>query len=311
MLQPVPSPWLADEARARGPLPTNPPADAPAAKALKSQLARRVRDIARRQRMLYADDRFSLLLVFQALDAAGKDGTIRKVLSGVNPAGCQVHSFKAPSKNELDHDFLWRTARSLPERGRIGVFNRSYYEEVLVVRVHPSWLGAQRLPRGIGEVGEPAFWTHRLQSIAEHERHLARNGTVILKFFLNVSKDEQARRLLARIEDPSKNWKFSSSDIDERDHWDAYQRAGRRQGLRPLVRGGHHRAHAAGAAAPLAGAGRLRARWAGYLRGAPEAGARARPGGVGRPDRSAGLAAPPATRRRRWPDRACRARPRS
>jgi PPK2 family polyphosphate:nucleotide phosphotransferase len=225
MLQPVPSPWLADEARARGPLPTNPPADAPATKALKSQLARRVRDIARRQRMLYADDRFSLLLVFQALDAAGKDGTIRKVLSGVNPAGCQVHSFKAPSKNELDHDFLWRTARSLPERGRIGVFNRSYYEEVLVVRVHPSWLGAQRLPRGIGEVGEPAFWTHRLQSIAEHERHLARNGTVILKFFLNVSKDEQARRLLARIEDPSKNWKFSSSDIDERDHWDAYQRA--------------------------------------------------------------------------------------
>ncbi len=224
MLDPVPSPWLASPdvlAAAR----TAPPDDAPGRKALKDMLADEVDALADLQRMLYAHDRFSVLLVFQALDAAGKDSTIRKVLSGVNPAGCQVHSFKAPSKEELDHDFLWRTAKAMPERGRIGVFNRSYYEEVLVVRVHPEYLGGQRLPRGIADVGRDRFWAERLESIVEHERHLARNGTVVLKFFLNVSKDEQARRLLARIENPEKNWKFNAGDVHERDHWDAYQAA--------------------------------------------------------------------------------------
>jgi len=225
MLQPVPSPWLAPAQGEHAPAPTSPPSDAPSNKALRKLLAARVDDVATLQRKLYADDRFSLLLVFQALDAAGKDGTIRKVLSGVNPAGCQVHSFKTPSKNELDHDFLWRTAKALPERGRIGVFNRSYYEEVLVVRVHPEYLGGQRLPRTLDDVGADTFWAERLQSIAEHERHLARNGTVVLKFFLNVSKDEQARRLLDRIEDPERNWKYSAGDTDEREHWDEYQAA--------------------------------------------------------------------------------------
>lgn len=175
------------------------------------------------QNLLYASDRWSLLLIFQAMDAAGKDGVIEHVMSGVNPQGCQVFSFKHPSAEELDHDFLWRTMRALPERGRIGIFNRSYYEEVLIVRVHPEILAAQKLPQE--EIGGDAFWQQRYESINEMERHLARNGTCVIKFFLHVSKEEQCRRFLARIDDPSKNWKFSAADVAEREHWDAYMEA--------------------------------------------------------------------------------------
>jgi PPK2 family polyphosphate:nucleotide phosphotransferase len=174
------------------------------------------------QRRLYADDRYAVLLVFQALDAAGKDGTIRAVLSGVNPQGCQVFSFKQPSREELDHDFLWRTSRCLPERGRIGVFNRSHYEEVLVVRVHPEYLDAQRVP---DRPSLEELWQRRYASIREHEKHLARSGTLVLKFFLNVSRDEQRRRFLARIDEPEKNWKFSAGDVRESGFWDDYQHA--------------------------------------------------------------------------------------
>jgi len=174
------------------------------------------------QRQLYAQDRYSLLLVFQAMDAAGKDGTIRSVMSGVDPAGCQVFSFKKPSSQELDHDFLWRTSRCLPERGRIGIFNRSYYEEVLVVRVHPNYLKYQKLPYAIDA---ETIWEERFQSIRDHELHLACSGTVIVKFFLNVSKDEQRQRLLSRLEERRKRWKFTEDDVDEREHWDAYQSA--------------------------------------------------------------------------------------
>jgi PPK2 family polyphosphate:nucleotide phosphotransferase len=174
------------------------------------------------QRVLYATDRDAVLLVFQAMDAAGKDGTIRAVLRGVNPAGCQVFSFKQPSPLDLDHDFLWRTARLLPERGLIGIFNRSYYEEVLIVRVHPEYLEGQKLPNRVTGDG---FWADRYGSIRDHERHLARNGTVILKFWLNVSKDEQKARFLSRIDEAEKNWKFSLSDIKERKHWDRYMEA--------------------------------------------------------------------------------------
>ncbi len=202
--------------------PTAPPSEAPGKKACKRQLEEAVDELRDLQRMLYAHDHHAVLLVFQAMDAAGKDGTIRAVMSGVNPAGCQVFSFKQPSAVELDHDFLWRTVRCLPERGRIGIFNRSYYEEVLVVRVHPEYLDAQRIPdRATGE----ALWEERLESIRDHEKHLARNGTLILKFWLNVSAEEQRRRFLARIERPEKNWKFSVGDVAERQHWDAYQRA--------------------------------------------------------------------------------------
>jgi len=171
------------------------------------------------QRMLYAQNHHSVLLVFQAMDAAGKDSTIRAVTRGINPAGCQVYSFKQPSSEELDHDFLWRTAKRMPERGRIGVFNRSYYEEVLVVRVHPEYLRYQRLPN---RVEGSEFWQQRYESIRQHEHHLARNGTVVIKFWLNVSKDEQKERFLARIDTPEKNWKFSSADVEERGHWDEY-----------------------------------------------------------------------------------------
>jgi PPK2 family polyphosphate:nucleotide phosphotransferase len=200
--------------------PTDKPKDAPEKDALKASLAEEVVAIAQEQRKLYADDRFSLLLVFQAMDAAGKDGTIRAVLTGVNPAGCQVHSFKKPSSEELDHDFLWRIQRALPERGRIGVFNRSHYEETLVVRVHPEYLAGQKLPR------KPrAIWEERFDSIRDLERHLARNGTVILKFFLNVSKHEQERRLVQRIDDPERNWKFEGQDLKERELWPKYMSA--------------------------------------------------------------------------------------
>lgn len=188
----------------------------------KKRLKKQIKKLDDLQRMLYAQDRYSLLLIFQAMDAAGKDSTIRAVMRGINPAGCQVFSFKAPSSEELDHDFLWRTAWRLPERGRIGIFNRSYYEEVLVVRVHPEILQAQRLP---GRLDEDAIWEERLESIRDHEKHLARNGTVILKFWLNVSKAEQKRRFLSRIERPEKNWKFSARDIKERAFWESYMHA--------------------------------------------------------------------------------------
>lgn len=183
-------------------------------------LQERMREL---QRKLYAEDRFSLLLVFQAMDAAGKDGTIRAVMTGVNPAGCQVHSFQQPSPEELDHDFLWRSATRLPERGRIGIFNRSYYEEVLVVRVHPSYLDAQRIPDLPDDLD--TLWEQRYASIRDHEQHLSRNGTVVLKFWLNVGKDEQKERFLSRIDEPSKNWKFSSSDVKERGFWGDYMAA--------------------------------------------------------------------------------------
>ena len=164
-----------------------------------------------------------MLLVFQAMDAAGKDSTIRAVLTGVNPSGCQVYSFKQPSKEELQHDFLWRTTRCLPESGRIGVFNRSHYEEVLITRVHPELLDAEKLPDG--SEGDPDFWEHRYASIRDHEKHLVRNGTVILKFWLNVSKEEQRRRFLSRLEEPEKNWKFEASDVAERGYWKQYMAA--------------------------------------------------------------------------------------
>jgi PPK2 family polyphosphate:nucleotide phosphotransferase len=174
------------------------------------------------QDMLYAQDRWALLLIFQAMDAAGKDGAIKHVMSGVNPQGCQVYSFKAPSEPELQHDFLWRTTRDAPERGHIGVFNRSYYEEVLVVRVHPEILKNQRIPEPL--LGKH-IWKERFEDIRCFERHMARNGTVIRKFFLNVSKKEQKKRFLERLDEPEKNWKFSAGDVHERQCWDDYQDA--------------------------------------------------------------------------------------
>ena len=181
-----------------------------------------MRNLNRLQRVLAAGDRHSVLLVFQAMDAAGKDSTIRAVLRGVDPSGCQVFSFKKPSSVDLDHDFLWRTTRCLPERGRIGIFNRSQYEEVLVVRVHPKILTSQKLPESLDL---NSIWDERLTSIRQQEEHLARNGTVIIKFWLNVSRDEQKRRFLARLDDPDKNWKFSSKDVVERRSWDQYMQA--------------------------------------------------------------------------------------
>jgi PPK2 family polyphosphate:nucleotide phosphotransferase len=187
----------------------------------EERLARHVEQMAELQNLLYADDRHALLLIFQAMDAAGKDSCIKHVMSGVNPQGCQVYSFKHPSAEELDHDFLWRTTRALPERGRIGIFNRSYYEEVLIVRVHPEILRAQKLAQGpLDEV-----WQERYRSINGMEAHLERNGTRIVKFFLHVSKDEQRKRFLARIDEPEKNWKFSAKDVEERGYWKDYQRA--------------------------------------------------------------------------------------
>lgn len=191
-------------------------------KYFKEKLRKEVRKISRLQELLYADNKYALLLVFQAMDAAGKDSTIKAVMKGVNPAGCQVSSFKQPSKEELDHDFLWRSVHQLPERGRIGVFNRSYYEDVLVVRVHPEYLSAARLPDAC--TGEK-IWDQRLASIREHERHLARNGTVTIKFWLNVSLDEQKRRFLRRLNTSEKNWKFSAGDLDERACWADYMTA--------------------------------------------------------------------------------------
>jgi PPK2 family polyphosphate:nucleotide phosphotransferase len=181
-----------------------------------------VERLAELQEKLYASDQWGLLLVFQAMDAAGKDGTIKHVLSGVNPQGCQVTSFKQPSHEELDHDFLWRSQRVGPERGRIGIFNRSYYEEVLVVRVHPQILAGQKIPPRL--VGR-RLWDERLEDIAAYERYLTRNGFPILKFFLNVSRKEQKRRFLERLDQPEKHWKFSPADVRERGHWKAYMSA--------------------------------------------------------------------------------------
>ena len=201
--------------------PTGPGKGVAGKKDLEKQLADTVESISELQRKLYADDRFSLLLVFQAMDAAGKDGTIRAVMSGVNPAGCQVSSFKSPSDEELEHDWLWRTSKRLPERGRIGIFNRSYYEEVLAVRVHPEFLKNQRLPPREHE----ELWEERFESIRDHEKQLSRNGTVVLKFCLNVSKEEQKKRFLKRLTTPEKYWKFSKSDLTTRDRWDEYMQA--------------------------------------------------------------------------------------
>lgn len=203
-------------------LPTSPPQDCPSDTKLKKELKKLNRELYQLQRKLYADHRYSVLLVFQSMDAAGKDSTIRHVMSGVNPAGCQVFSFKQPSSEELKHDFLWRSARCLPERGRIGVFNRSYYEEVLVVRVHPEYLQHQQLPE-MPPLEE--LWQQRYESIRDHELHIARNGTVILKFWLNISPEEQKQRFLSRLDTPEKNWKFSSSDIKERAFWPQYMEA--------------------------------------------------------------------------------------
>jgi len=188
----------------------------------RKQLRRGIEELAEMQDRLYAQDQWGVLLVFQAMDAAGKDGAIKHVMSGINPQGCQVYSFKAPSSEELDHDFLWRTSKSLPERGRIGIFNRSYYEEVLVVRVHREILDRQKLPRRL--VTE-RIWEERFEDIAAFERYLARQGYVILKFFLHVSKEEQKKRFLERLDRPEKNWKFSMADARERERWSAYMRA--------------------------------------------------------------------------------------
>ena len=174
------------------------------------------------QEMLYAQDQWAVLLIFQAMDAAGKDSAIKHVMSGVNPQGCQVFSFKQPSTEDLNHDFLWRTSRCLPERGRIGIFNRSYYEEVLVVRVHPEFLAKQHLP---SELVTKHIWKERFEDIRNLEAYLTRNGVVIRKFFLNVSREEQKRRFLKRLEEPEKNWKFSEADLRERQHWDDYMAA--------------------------------------------------------------------------------------
>jgi PPK2 family polyphosphate:nucleotide phosphotransferase len=189
----------------------------------KELLAASTQRLSELQRLLYAHDRYSLLLIFQAMDAAGKDGAIKNVMSGVNPQGCQVFSFKHPSAQELDHDFLWRTHLALPERGRIGIFNRSYYEEVLIVKVRPEILAAQDLPASV--LDDKKFWEGRYRSIVDSEGHLHRNGTRVLKFFLHLSREEQRQRFIERIDNPDKNWKFSTADIEQREAWDDYMKA--------------------------------------------------------------------------------------
>jgi PPK2 family polyphosphate:nucleotide phosphotransferase len=191
-------------------------------KQLKEVLGQRIKDMSDLQTVLYASNRYAVLLIFQAMDAAGKDSAIKHVMSGVNPQGCQVFSFKHPSMEELDHDFLWRTTRCLPERGRIGIFNRSYYEEVLIVKVHPELLEAEGVPNG---AGGKKLWRQRYRSICGLETHLHSNGTRIVKLFLHLSKEEQRKRFLARIDEPDKNWKFSRADIEERKLWNDYQSA--------------------------------------------------------------------------------------
>jgi len=188
----------------------------------KAALAESIAELTKMQELLYAQDRWAVLVIFQAMDAAGKDGAIKHVLSGVNPQGCEVVSFKAPSSEELDHDFLWRCAKRLPERGRIGIFNRSYYEEVLVVRVHEEVLNRQKLPAALVT---KSIWKERFEDIRHFERYLTRQGIAICKFFLHVSKREQKKRFFERIDDPMKNWKFEPADVEERGHWLAYQSA--------------------------------------------------------------------------------------
>jgi len=192
-------------------------------KRYRRKLADNVDELSSLQRLHYASNRYALLLIFQAMDAAGKDGAIRHVLSGVNPQGCEVFSFKQPSAEDLEHDFLWRTTRRLPERGRIGIFNRSYYEEVLIVRVHPEILDGQGLPDAL--VDPKTIWDARYRSIVSHEAHLHGNGTRIVKIFLHLSKDEQGKRFVERIDEPDKNWKFGASDIRERGYWTKYMKA--------------------------------------------------------------------------------------
>ena len=224
MFEASPSPYLVpfDGSFKVAEATTKPPENAPDKKQAKKQLRLIVDELYELQKILYAHDRYAILCIFQAMDAAGKDGTIRAVTTGINPAGFQVHSFKQPSAEELDHDFLWRTTKRLPERGRIGIFNRSYYEEVLVVRVHPKILDYQKLPDPI-DLNE--IWRKRYQMIENHEKHLAQNGILVLKFWLNVSRDEQKQRFLARLDDPEKHWKFSKGDVEERAYWDDYMEA--------------------------------------------------------------------------------------
>src|SRR5664279_2862604 len=192
-------------------------------KGYKKLLEEQVDELSSLQRLHYASNRYAVLVIFQAMDAAGKDGAIRHVMSGVNPQGCEVFSFKQPSAEELEHDFLWRTTRRLPERGRIGIFNRSYYEEVLIVRVHPEILISQMLPDELPDA--KTIWKDRYRSIVDLEEHLHRNGTRVIKFFLHLSKDEQRKRFLERLDEPDKNWKFSLSDLHERQYWKQYQTA--------------------------------------------------------------------------------------
>ena len=192
-------------------------------KEYKALLEKQVEELSEQQQLHYASNRYAVLLIFQAMDAAGKDGAIRHVMSGVNPQGCQVFSFKHPSAEELEHDFLWRTTQALPERGRIGIFNRSYYEEVLIVRVHPEILQAQSIPDGL--LNQETIWQERYRSIVDMESHLQRNGTRIVKFFLHLSEEEQRKRFLDRIDDSDKNWKFSLADIEERKFWKQYMQA--------------------------------------------------------------------------------------
>lgn len=221
--KPVPSPYLVpfDGKYKVEDASTSPPKGTPKKDELEDELKEAITKLSKLQRVLYAQDHYALLLVFQAMDAAGKDGTIRAVLSGVDPTGCQVTAFKAPSASEYEHDFLYRTVMALPERGRIGVFNRSYYEEVLTVRVHPEYLQKARIPA----VDLDTIWDERLESIRHHERHLHRNGTIVLKFWLNVSRDEQKKRLLERLDDNEKIWKFDPNDLSERKMWGEYQLA--------------------------------------------------------------------------------------
>ena len=225
MFNPVSSPYLVafDGSFRVADASNKPSGEGESKKDYRKKLKAVVLEMDALQDVLYASDTHSLLLIFQAMDAAGKDGTIRAVMSGVNPAGCQVYSFKQPSAQELDHDFLWRTSRCLPERGRIGIFNRSYYEEVLVVRVHPEYLSSQRLPALPVDLNE--LWQQRYAAIRAHEKHLANAGTVVLKFWLNVSYQEQKKRFLARIDEPAKNWKFASGDVRERQRWSEYMEA--------------------------------------------------------------------------------------
>ncbi|WP_297484823.1 ADP-polyphosphate phosphotransferase [Ferrovum sp.] len=192
-------------------------------KQYQKPLEKHVEELSELQRLHYASNRYAVLLIFQAMDAAGKDGAIRHVMSGINPQGCQVFSFKHPSATELEHDFLWRTTQDLPERGRIGIFNRSYYEEVLIVRVHPEILQAQNIPDHL--MNKKTFWQERYLSIVDMENHLHRNGTRIVKFFLHLSEEEQRKRFLDRIDEPQKNWKFSQADIEERKFWKQYMKA--------------------------------------------------------------------------------------